>query len=119
MTTEQTVPDQPPGELKYGHCRACGATHWFPRPFCPHCGSNHVDYSACGGAGRIAAVTIVHRAPTPVYRDRVPYAIALVDLDEGIRVMGHVPTSMTVGQHVAVRQPSDKADGLFFDQSNR
>ena len=60
------------------------------------------------GLGRILSFTVVHRAPTPAFRDDLPYVIALVDLDEGFRLMvnmDHDPlagTPLAIGQRVRI-----------------
>ncbi|MFW5678983.1 MAG: Zn-ribbon domain-containing OB-fold protein [Pseudomonadota bacterium] len=88
------------GRLALRACRGCGDRQAFARPFCPACGSDEVEWLTSSGRGRVAAVTVIHRAPTPDYRERVPYAIVLVDLDEGPRVMGHGSLDLAIGQPV-------------------
>lgn len=55
-----------------------------------------------GGAGTVFAVTVVSRASAPEFAALVPYALALVDLDEGARLMGHAPVGLRIGQRVRV-----------------
>lgn len=90
------------GQLMVQRCGACGAAQAFARPFCARCGGA-VAWEVCAGRGRVAAVTVLHRAPTPEYRARAPYAIALVDLAEGPRVMGHAALDLAVGDPVRAR----------------
>lgn len=57
---------------------------------CGACHADGVDWSRASGDGRIQSFTIVHRAPSEAFRGRVPYAIALVDMAEGFRMMMNV-----------------------------
>jgi uncharacterized OB-fold protein len=54
------------------------------------------------GAGTVHASTIVHRAPDDQFRAIAPYALVLVELDEGVRVMGHAPTGIVIGSRVGI-----------------
>jgi uncharacterized OB-fold protein len=62
------------------------------------------------GSGRIHSFTVVHRAP-PDYRDDVPYVVALVELDEGVRMMTRLvdvePSAVRVDMPVAVSIQGD------------
>jgi len=75
------------GELRYQACADCGRVQPIPRSCCQHCQSSALQWRASAGRGRILSHTTVHRAPTPAFRELAPYVIALVDLDEGFRLM--------------------------------
>ncbi len=75
--------------LRYQHCDGCGHTWYFERGFCPACGRAAPRTLQAEGAGTLYASTLVHRAPSDEFRPLVPYAIVLVDMREGFRVMGH------------------------------
>jgi uncharacterized OB-fold protein len=94
------------GELRYQVCRACGGPQFYPRALCARCGATELDWRRSSGEGTIHALTVVHRAPSPAFRDAVPYAIALVDLAEGFRMMANVvgtdPTRLAIGDRVRV-----------------
>jgi len=87
-------------------CRACDAPFWYPREVCPRCLGTEIEWRPAAGAGEVYAVSVQHR-PGPG-RDEADglYAVALVDLAEGVRVMGNVlnaePESVRVGQAVRV-----------------
>lgn len=71
-------------------CDSCGRVRFPPMPACPHCGARgHQEVEALGG-GRVHALVRVHRALTPAMRDEVPYAVAVVQLDEGARLVARV-----------------------------
>lgn len=87
-------------------CRSCGKPFWYPRPTCPHCLSTDIDWKASSGAGEVAAVSVMHRPANPLMADKVPYAVVLVDLDDGVRVMSNATgvdaNDVTVGMRVAL-----------------
>jgi uncharacterized protein len=100
---ERYLQDAREGRLAYQQCSECGHLQAFVRPFCSSCGSGSVEWKAAAGEGRVVAMTTLHRAPTPDYKAQIPYAIALVELAEGPRVMGHAEADLTVGERVTLR----------------
>lgn len=87
--------------ILYERCAACGAVSYFRRGFCPACGSPDVRDEASAGLGRVHALTLVTRAPTPELRALAPYAILLVDMAEGFRMMAHGDPGLTLDEPVA------------------
>jgi uncharacterized OB-fold protein len=71
------------GKLLYKKCVACGEPHFYPRPFCPFCFSDKVDWQEASGRGTIYTYSVMRRAP-------VPYAIAYVTLAEGPTMMTNI-----------------------------
>lgn len=88
--------------IAFERCDACGARWYFRRGFCPRCGACEVATVVAGGRGTVHAVTTVVRAPTPEWRAFAPYGIALVDLDEGVRVMTHAAPGLSIGDRVRI-----------------
>jgi uncharacterized OB-fold protein len=88
------------GELRYQICDGCRQPQFYPRPFCAKCGSDKLSWAASKGRGTVYAVTTVERAPTEDFRALQPYAIALVDLDEGFRMMAHADIGAKIGERV-------------------
>ncbi len=88
------------GELRYQRCRGCGAAQTLVRYACHLCGSLQLAWRTSGGLGKIYALTEVTRAPSDIYRPLMPYTLALVDLDEGFRVMGHAFRGLAIGDPV-------------------
>jgi uncharacterized OB-fold protein len=78
------------GELRYQACARCSHVQAFPRAFCSSCRYRDLQWRVSAGHGRILSHTTVYRAPTPAFRAAVPYVIALVDMDEGFRLMVNV-----------------------------
>ena len=77
------------GELRIQRCRDCGNAFFYPRSGCPHCGSSDVDWEVASGRARLHTYVISHRA-APGFEGDVPYAIAVVELAEGPRMMTNV-----------------------------
>lgn len=75
------------GELRLQRCGACGVVRFPPRPVCPSCLSRDQEWFAATGRGVLDSYVIHHR-PMPGFEP--PYAIALVRLDEGPRMMSNV-----------------------------
>ncbi|WP_404301170.1 Zn-ribbon domain-containing OB-fold protein [Alicycliphilus denitrificans] len=78
------------GELHMQHCGACGQWQFYPRPFCIHCEAETLQWRAVSGLGRIYTYTINHRAPNAFMKLRLPYVVAIVELDEGPRLMANI-----------------------------
>lgn len=87
-------------------CTSCGKPVHFPRSFCPHCAApaSALEWREASGKGVVHAVIVEHRP------DRMgasePYSVALVELEEGVRLMtnlvGCPPAEAKVGQKVRV-----------------
>jgi uncharacterized OB-fold protein len=88
------------------HCPRCDRVQHFPRPWCTQCLHDELDFVDASGLGTVYSCTVVRRHPNPVFAARLPYVIALVDLDEGVRihtnVVGCDPDTVHVGQRVRV-----------------
>ncbi len=75
------------GELRLQRCQTCDTTYFPPRPFCPECSSRHVEVFVASGRGTLESYVINHR-PHPAWSE--PYAIALIKLEEGPRMMSNI-----------------------------
>lgn len=71
-------------------CARCGEHHFYPRPFCPHCWSNEVDWVEASGRGTLYTYSVVRTNDLPPFPERVPYVAAIVELAEGPRMMSNV-----------------------------
>jgi uncharacterized OB-fold protein len=72
------------GELRLQRCRACAKAYFPPRPFCPRCASGDTEVFRASGRAKLHSYVIHHR-PVPGFEP--PYAIAVVELAEGPRLM--------------------------------
>jgi uncharacterized OB-fold protein len=98
------------GELRVQHCEACDALQFPPRAVCLACRSTALAWTVVPPRGAIHTFTIVHRAPTPAFKARVPYGIALVDLAPGVRMMMNVEGNLAeiaIDAPVEIRFASD------------
>jgi uncharacterized OB-fold protein len=79
------------GELRLQRCDACAEAYFPPRPFCPRCGSRDISVFAASGKARLHSYVISHRPP-PWLTDapKEPHSIAVVELEEGVRMMTNV-----------------------------
>jgi uncharacterized protein len=75
------------GRLVLPWCLDCGRAHFYPRRRCPHCRGGRFEWRDASGEGEVYAVSVQHRPGWMGLTDRVPYAVALVELDEGVRLM--------------------------------
>jgi uncharacterized OB-fold protein len=75
------------GELRLQRCDACANVYFPPRPFCPACASRKVSVFKASGKAKLYSYVIHHR-PVPGFVP--PYAIAVVELDEGPRMMSNI-----------------------------
>ena len=73
-------------QLQIQRCNTCGKHYFYPRPFCPNCFSEDVEWTVVSGRATLHSYVINHR-PMPGWEDEAPYAIAQVELEEGPRLM--------------------------------
>jgi uncharacterized protein len=76
------------GELRLQSCNACDALRFPPGPTCPDCGAFDRGHVVASGRGTVFSY-VVHRHP-PVPGKELPIVIVLVDLDEGLRMLGEL-----------------------------
>jgi|SRR5580658_2049921 uncharacterized OB-fold protein len=85
-------------------CRDCGKHFFYPRELCPFCHRAAVEWVNASGRGKIYTFTIARRAAGPAFKADVPYVIALVELEEGPRLMTNIVTKevdrIRIGQAV-------------------
>jgi uncharacterized OB-fold protein len=91
-------------ELLIQRCRKCGVFRFYPRPMCPDCNSMEFEWAKAGGKGRVYSWTVAVRQFHPAFE--VPYVIAIVELEEGVRMTTNVinckPEELFVGMPVKV-----------------
>jgi uncharacterized OB-fold protein len=75
------------GKLRLQRCDACAHVYFPPRPFCPRCAHRRVTVVEASGRGMLYSYVIHHRA-APGFEP--PYAIAVVELEEGPRMMTNI-----------------------------
>jgi len=92
------------GELRFQRCDACATIPARPASICPNCYGRSLSWERSSGIGRLYSWTVVWRPQHPAFR--VPYAPAIIELDEGAWVMsamiGCEPVDLAAGLHVEV-----------------
>ncbi len=104
------------GRLVVQHCAACGHWIWQPKPVCPRCHAVDVPWEEVSGDGRVASWTVVRPPVLPAFAPFTPFVILLVELDEGVRMVGQLagdagellvtdggPEGVSMGTPVALR----------------
>jgi uncharacterized protein len=95
------------GVLLIQRCADCGTVRHPPQPRCGHCASAEHHWEAASGLGSVYSFTIVRYPPNPELAEQVPYVVALIELDEGPRLVSNVvgvdPERVTVNQRVQVQ----------------
>lgn len=118
MTTARYVPPEDPesadyweaarqGALLIRRCEACGNAQLYPPGRCRRCHSARVHGERSVGRGTVYTYTVVRRAPSRAWLDAVPYVLALIDLEEGVRILANVidvpVEAVAIGMPVTVR----------------
>ena len=75
------------GKLLVKRCGDCRRHHFYPRPFCPRCWSENVEWTEASGRGTVYTYSTVRVNDLPPFGEKVPYHVAIVELDEGPRLM--------------------------------
>jgi uncharacterized protein len=92
------------GELRVQHCPTCGRLRHPPGPMCPSCGAEKQDWIVASGRGTVFSFVVHHHPPVP--GKQLPFVVALVELEEGVRMIGELvdfePASVSIGMPVEV-----------------
>jgi uncharacterized OB-fold protein len=90
------------GELRIQRCGECGALRHPPGPMCPDCGGGRPGYVVAAGTGEVYSYVVHHHPPVP--GRQVPFVVALVQLTEGVRMVGELlgadPEQVRIGMPV-------------------
>ena len=100
------------GVLLLQHCRARGSLQYYPRAVCTACLSSELGWRRASGRGRIHSFTTVHRALSPAFEDDLPYVVAVIELEEGIRMVTRIVECDS--QPPAIEQPVE----VVFERAN-
>jgi len=94
------------GRLDIPLCGDCGKHHFYPRAICPYCHSDNLKFDTVSGRGEVHTFTIARRPAGPAFGDDVPYVVALIELEEGPRMMSRIqtddPEKVRIGAKVEV-----------------
>ncbi len=78
------------GKLCLQRCSTCSHVEFYPKKYCSHCLNDSLEWFESSGLGMIHTFTVVHRAPSKKFAEKVPYVVALIDLNEGARMMANI-----------------------------
>lgn len=110
-------------KLLLQRCSDCGTLRFFPRYLCTECGSDDTGWVEAAGRGTVHSFTVVHRAAFPEFQERTPYVVALVDLEEGPRMMSNIvgadALDVAIGDAVTVEFEDRGDDGAKVPQFRR
>ena len=76
--------------LKLPRCTKCGQVFFYPREACPACLSTGFDWFQASGKGRLYSYTVIHQPANPAFGAEAPYIFAMVQLDEGPRMVSNL-----------------------------
>jgi uncharacterized OB-fold protein len=93
-------------ELWFQRCRGCTTQRFYARAVCTVCLSSAVEWIRASGRGTVYTYTVTHQNQAPGFREELPYVLAIVELEEGIRLMTNVvgcaPDAVKIGMPVEV-----------------
>ncbi|MBK8334421.1 MAG: Zn-ribbon domain-containing OB-fold protein [Ilumatobacteraceae bacterium] len=96
-------------------CAMCDRYVWYPREHCPGCLRSELEWVELSGNGTIYTFNVMRKPGNPMMADAVPYVLALVDLDEGVRMTTNIvhvsPEEVRCGQRVSVDWSIQLDDG--------
>lgn len=94
------------GELRFQRCADCGTWRHLPRVLCAHCRSAKWSWERSSGRGTIFSWTVTHQRLVRDFPDPVPYAVVVVELEEGVRMVSGIrglePTKLALDLPVEV-----------------
>jgi uncharacterized OB-fold protein len=89
------------GELRYQECPSCGHRQFYPRLLCTECGGEP-EWRTASGRGSVHTFTVVRQSLMAPFDGLAPYVIAMVELDEGPKMMGNVTDCDPVDVHIGM-----------------
>ena len=93
-------------QLLLQRCETCGHTQFYPRSFCTACMSDELRWRSARGRGTVYSYSTVHRALLPGFEEDLPYVVAMIELEEGVRllsqIIGCAPEEVSIGLAVHV-----------------
>ena len=93
-------------ELVLQRCADCGRIQFYPRALCTSCLSDRLEWIPACGRGAVHSFTTVFRAPTLAFQAEAPYVVAVIELEEGVRMISQVvgcgPDRVAIGMPVEV-----------------
>lgn len=95
------------GELLIQRCRVCKSYQFYPRGFCGECYGKDLEWAKSSGRGTVWTYTVTHRNRDPGFSHMVPYVMAYVELEEGVKLLTNIvdcdPQSVYIDMPVEVK----------------
>ncbi len=91
------------GELTIQHCTSCDKGVFYPRPICPHCWLDALEWRRASGQGKLRSFSQIWKPGHPGWIPVAPYYVGLVQLSEGPTMLSHIldeSQSLKVGDKV-------------------
>ena len=113
------------GRLVLQHCADCDQMWHPPLPRCPHCHRASLDWTDAAGTGTVYTYTVVTHPTHAALAGRVPYVVAIVELDEGPRLVTGITgcdvDQVRAGMAVRVRftAVTDEVTLPYFEPAER
>lgn len=76
--------------LRLPKCRSCTTYFFPPAPFCPNCWSDEISWETVAGTGKIFSFVTFQRLYDPSFADLLPYSVAVIEFDEGPRMLSRI-----------------------------
>jgi uncharacterized OB-fold protein len=93
-------------ELLLQRCKNCGTFNWHPRRWCGNCWTDNSEWVKSPGKGVVYTYSVIRQAGHSFFREKLPYIVGYVELDEGVRMMTNFidiePEQMRIGMPVEV-----------------
>ena len=94
------------GKLLVQHCKDCNANIFYPRKVCPECWSKNLDWIEASGKAKVYMFSTAYDMVEPKFAEDLPYTVAYVDLEEGVRMMTRIvecnPEDIYIGMDIEV-----------------
>lgn len=104
-------------------CTSCDTAQAVPRNWCSACQSPDLTWRGTVPRGKVASFSVVHRGPTAAFRDATPYVLALVDVEDGVRLMlnilGEDREQVQIGDPVDIVFEARGDTGFHMPQARR
>jgi uncharacterized OB-fold protein len=91
--------------MQIQRCNDTGNFFFYPRGMSPFTLSDNISWEPVSGKGTVHALTIVHNQRAPGFAEEVPYVVAIVELDEGPRMMTNIIDVEPDPEHVKIGMP--------------
>ncbi len=101
------------GRIEVQRCDMCGYLRWPPAERCPECLGTETSWQGVSGSGALWSFTTYHRSLHPAFGDLVPYSVGLIDLHEGVQMIGRLAVEedrLCIGMPLVARFREESSD---------